>query len=77
MPKSERCVVEIIQTLRNVQVLHCGGYYVPSSCKARSRVAILIPYRDRVEQLMLFLNHIHPILMRQQIIYGIYVIEQV
>ena len=36
----------------------------------------MIPYRDREEHLILFLNHIHPILMRQQIIYGIYVIEQ-
>ena len=59
-----------------MQVLHHGGYYVPSSCKARSRLAILISYRDRVEHLMLFLNHIHPILIRQQIIYGIYVIQQ-
>ena len=77
VPKSERHFLEIIKVLQNVQVLHHGGYYVPSSCKARSRVAILIPYRDREEHLIIFLNHIHPILMRQQITYGIYVIEQV
>ena len=54
-----------------------GGRFVPKHCRSQSRVAIIIPYRKREEQLKLFLNHIHPILSRQQIIYGIYVVGQV
>ena len=54
-----------------------GGRFVPTDCRAQSRVAVIIPYRNREEQLKLFLNHIHPILSRQQLIYGIYVVGQV
>ena len=53
------------------------GRYSPEHCIARQRVAILIPIRDRESHLRVFLNHIHPILMRQQLEYGIYVVEQV
>ena len=54
-----------------------GGRFVPTDCRAQSRVAVIIPYRNREEQLKLFLNHIHPILSRQQLMYGIYVVGQV
>ena len=50
---------------------------MPAHCRARSRVAIIVPYRNREEQLKLFLNHIHPILSRQQLVYGVYVVGQV
>ncbi|XP_026321376.1 beta-1,4-N-acetylgalactosaminyltransferase bre-4-like isoform X2 [Hyposmocoma kahamanoa] len=39
-------------------------------------VAIFVPYRDREEHLAIFLRHIHPFLIKQQLEYGIYVIEQ-
>ena len=32
-------------------------------------VAIIVPYRDRDSHLRIFLRHIHPILMRQNILY--------
>ena len=54
-----------------------GGLWSPESCKARHRVAIVIPYRDRETNLKLFLHHIHPFLMRQQIDYGIFLVEPV
>ena len=54
-----------------------GGRYTPKECTARHRVAIIIPYRDRDLQLRMFLHHMHPILQRQQLDYGIYVIELV
>ena len=54
-----------------------GGLWSPESCIARHRVAIVIPYRDRETNLKLFLNHIHPFLMRQQIDYGIFLVEPV
>lgn len=53
-----------------------GGLYTPLSCSSRHRVAIIIPFRDRDEHLHIFLNHIIPILKRQQLEFRIYVIEQ-
>ena len=40
------------------------------------KVAIIIPYRDREDQLKVLMNTIHPILYRQNIRYRIFVIEQ-
>ncbi|ESO83434.1 hypothetical protein LOTGIDRAFT_133456, partial [Lottia gigantea] len=56
-------------------VLEPGGRYHPKDCVARHRVAIIIPYRNRESQLKIFLKNIHPILQRQQLDYGIYVID--
>lgn len=53
-----------------------GGWYKPTDCVARDRVAIVVPYRDRASQLPIFLKNIHPFLMKQQIEYGIFIIEQ-
>ncbi len=43
----------------------------------RHKVAILIPYRNRNPELKALLHHLHPFLRRQEISYGIYVVEQV
>jgi len=56
--------------------LRPGGAWSPTDCKARQKVAILVPYRDRPEQLKIFLHHMHPILQRQQLDYRIVVAEQ-
>ena len=56
--------------------LEPGGRFKPKSCRARHRVAVIIPYRDRVEHLAIFIYHIHIILQHQQIDYGIFIIEQ-
>ncbi|XP_034254744.1 beta-1,4-N-acetylgalactosaminyltransferase bre-4-like isoform X2 [Thrips palmi] len=56
--------------------LEPGGHYTPQSCKARSRVALIIPYRDRPSQLNAFLYHMHPFLQKQQLEYGIIIVEQ-
>lgn len=53
-----------------------GGWFKPKECHARDRVAIVIPYRDRATHLPIFLANIHPFLMKQQIEYGIFLIEQ-
>ena len=39
-------------------------------------VAIIVPFRDRESHLRIFLKHIHPVLMRQDILYRIFVISQ-
>ena len=54
-----------------------GGFWRPKYCNARKKVAFLIPFRNRWEQLNTFLNHMHPIFQKQQLDYRIFVIEQV
>ncbi|XP_052892736.1 beta-1,4-N-acetylgalactosaminyltransferase bre-4 [Anopheles moucheti] len=56
--------------------LQPGGQYTPPDCTARNRVAIVVPYRDREQHLPIFLKNIHPFLMKQQLEYGIYIVEQ-
>ncbi|CAK1555897.1 unnamed protein product [Leptosia nina] len=56
--------------------VHRGGRYSPPNCTARHKVAIIVPYRDRQQHLAIFLNHMHPFLMKQQVEYGIFIVEQ-
>lgn len=53
-----------------------GGRWFPSHCVANHRVALVVPYRNRMSNLQVFLHHIHPFLQRQLIDYGVYIIEQ-
>lgn len=54
-----------------------GGKYVPPDCQPRQKVAILIPFRHREHHLRYWLHYLHPILRRQKVAYGIYIINQV
>jgi beta-1,4-galactosyltransferase 1 len=56
--------------------LQPGGQWQPRNCTARDRVAIVVPYRNRQHHLYILLRNLHPMLQRQQIDYGIFVIEQ-
>lgn len=57
--------------------LEPGGCFKPTECQQQNnRVAIIIPYRDRVAHLSIFLKNIHPFLMKQQADYGVFVVEQ-
>lgn len=53
-----------------------GGYYRPRNCTSKDKVAIIVPFRDRYAHLPIFLKNIHPFLMRQQIEYKIFIVEQ-
>lgn len=55
-----------------------NGVIQPQTCKnnVKNKVAIIIPYRSRPEQLRLFLTYMIPMLIRQEIIFKIYIIEQ-
>ncbi|XP_066924327.1 beta-1,4-galactosyltransferase 2-like [Clytia hemisphaerica] len=53
-----------------------GGKWAPTTCKPKHKVAIIIPYRKRFEQLKIFLRHMHPFLQRQELLYQIFVVEQ-
>ncbi|XP_055301875.1 beta-1,4-galactosyltransferase 4-like [Sitodiplosis mosellana] len=58
------------------EILYPGGYYGPAKCQARYRVAIIVPYRNQPKNLAIFLKNIHPFLMKQQLEYGVFVVEQ-
>ena len=53
-----------------------GGCGKPEDCQARHKVAIVVPFRDRFPHLMTLLYNLHPLLLRQQLDYQIFVIEQ-
>ncbi|XP_044253654.1 beta-1,4-galactosyltransferase 4 isoform X2 [Tribolium madens] len=53
-----------------------GGHWAPETCKVPKSVAVIIPFRCRGEHLLLFLQHMHPFLKRQQLDYTIYIVEQ-
>eukprot|EP00092_Neocalanus_flemingeri_P070776 GFUD01086903.1.p1 GENE.GFUD01086903.1~~GFUD01086903.1.p1 ORF type:complete len:493 (+),score=97.72 GFUD01086903.1:144-1622(+) len=69
----ERSWTEIEDDLPNVAE---GGEFLPSACDPKYSLAIILPFRNRDSQLRIFLNFIHPILMRQNIHYRIFVISQ-
>ncbi|XP_075472333.1 beta-1,4-galactosyltransferase 2 isoform X1 [Ascaphus truei] len=53
-----------------------GGRYIPPDCKPKEKVAIIIPFRHRDHHLKYWLHYVHPILRRQKVAYGIYIINQ-
>ncbi|XP_037942960.1 beta-1,4-galactosyltransferase 1 [Teleopsis dalmanni] len=63
------------KVLRNEEILP-GGEYYPRDCKARFSVAIIVPYRQREEQLHIFLTYMHNYLRQQRIHYRIFLVEQ-
>lgn len=54
-----------------------GGHWFPSDCQPTTRIAIIIPYRNREDNLKAFLYNMHPFLQQQNLNYSIYVVEQV
>uniref|UniRef100_A0A3B5LC26 Beta-1,4-galactosyltransferase n=1 Tax=Xiphophorus couchianus TaxID=32473 RepID=A0A3B5LC26_9TELE len=56
--------------------LQMGGRYKPSDCISRHKVAVIIPFRNRHEHLVHWLYYMHPILIRQQLDYGVYILNQ-
>ncbi len=57
--------------------LKLGGHGMPQNCTSRHKVAIIIPFRNRWEQLRVFLRNLHTFLTKQQLNYAIFAIEQV
>jgi hypothetical protein len=70
--------IEIEKFLENKNLsVKFGGQAAPKECQSRHKVAIVIPYRDRQENLELFLMNMHPFLAKQQLDYGIYLVEPI
>ncbi|KAI6194426.1 hypothetical protein M3Y96_01123300 [Aphelenchoides besseyi] len=79
LPKS-RLLIENLQE-EEVQLVHQdiqpGGEWKPADCRARDRVAIIIPYRNRKSHLTRLLDFLIPILKRQLLDFRIIVTEQI
>ncbi|GMT11980.1 hypothetical protein PFISCL1PPCAC_3277, partial [Pristionchus fissidentatus] len=54
-----------------------GGRGRPLDCRARQKVAVVVAYRERDAQLRVMLHNLHALLTKQQLDYGIYVVEQI
>ncbi len=57
------------------QTIEFGGSWAPPNCTPGHRVAILVPYRNRLEHLKAFLLNMHPLFAKYKIAYKIYLIE--
>ncbi|XP_026875713.2 beta-1,4-galactosyltransferase 1-like isoform X2 [Electrophorus electricus] len=65
-----------LEEIRQEPLLVEGGHYKPPQCLSVQKVAVIIPYRHREHHLKYWLYYLHPILQRQQLDYGVYIIEQ-
>ncbi|KAG7517265.1 hypothetical protein JOB18_003061 [Solea senegalensis] len=68
--------VSLDQIKRDNGDVRLGGRFKPRDCEAQQKVAVIIPFRKRDEHLKYWLHYLHPVLQRQQLDYGIYVINQ-
>lgn len=66
---------EIEEEVKNVTKIKFGGSYSPKSCTPKQKIAIIIPYRDRLDNFKIFLTNINRLLIHQNITYGIYTVE--
>ncbi|XP_070189945.1 beta-1,4-N-acetylgalactosaminyltransferase bre-4-like isoform X2 [Littorina saxatilis] len=73
---AEYRTLKLNQVMARNTDLDPGGEWSPKDCVARYRLAIVIPYRDRLAHLTVLLAHLLPILKRQQLHFRIFVVEQ-
>ena len=66
----------LYQAILCLQSLEQGGSWKPQNCQARHRVALIIPYRNRLPNFNQFLLHMHPLLQRQRLEYTFFIVEQ-
>ncbi|XP_029344001.1 beta-1,4-N-acetylgalactosaminyltransferase bre-4 isoform X2 [Acyrthosiphon pisum] len=66
---------EVAQQLSCLRLLE-GGHQKPLDCQARYKIAIIVPYRNRLSNLCTLLLNLHPFLTKQQLDYTIFVVEQ-
>jgi hypothetical protein len=63
--------------IHNLLEVNRGGRWAPRHCRVRHKVAIVVPYRDREDNLNTFLYNMHTFLQRQELSYAVFVVEQV
>lgn len=69
--------LSVFHQLPEILSVKPGGYWKPDHCIARYQIVIIVPYRNREEQLRIFLSFMHPFLQKQMLEYRIVVVEQV
>ncbi|XP_076461530.1 beta-1,4-galactosyltransferase 4-like [Babylonia areolata] len=57
-------------------VMQDGGYFRPTACQSRERVAIIVPYRDREANLHILLRNLLPFLWRQMLEFTVFLAQQ-
>ncbi|XP_024086457.1 beta-1,4-galactosyltransferase 1-like [Cimex lectularius] len=75
-PPSQPVPEEILDLLATDTRIQKGGAWKPENCISPHKVALIIPYRDRKENLRDFLAYMHPFLQKQNLDYRIVVVEQ-
>jgi hypothetical protein len=68
---------EIEAKLKKIKISRAGISYASKlhNCSSNYNVALIVPYRNRLDSLKIFLNNIHVYLSEQKVNYGIYLIE--
>ena len=69
---------KIEEKLKNSSIQLLNGIsssLINSECKSKQNVAFIIPYRDRLNNLLIFLNNMHVYLTNQKITYGFFLVE--
>ena len=75
---SKRLSIDEIEVELSYLSLRKGGRWSPANnIQPKTKIAIVIPYRDRLVNLELLLRNLHPFLNRQNAYYGVYVVEPV
>lgn len=74
--KDER-ISDIAKMLNTTNLQNGGKFRAHKLVGSKSKLAIIVPYRDRLVNLELFLKNIHPFLIQQNIYYGIYLVEPI
>ena len=54
-----------------------GGFWSPKDCADEQSLALILPFRNREENLLVFLDYIHAYLQKQKLSYNIYVVDQI
>jgi NADH:ubiquinone oxidoreductase subunit len=62
--------------LSDINLEH-GGKYMPTKESTTTKVAIIVPYKNRLRNLKTFIRYMHRFLSKQNMEYGIYLVEPV
>ena len=68
--------INLSPDLEEMDPVSRGGSYCPPTCVSSSKVAVVVPYRDRKTHLEVLLHHLHPVLVRQNLHYTVFVVDQ-
>ncbi|RUS73395.1 hypothetical protein EGW08_018834, partial [Elysia chlorotica] len=68
--------VQLYQVEQKYPEVSDGGHYQPRQCKAREKLAIIIPCRNREHHLYILLYNLLRLLIKQRLDFSIFVIDQ-